>query len=90
MILTPSTACSVVMVYKKRKVSSQPAAHNNYTDMRYDVQTESVKNPRMPSSQPTSPSYQHYMTPRMTAVKTTKQTELKENEAQPEHMYANI
>ena len=90
LILTPSTACSVVVVYKKRKVSSQPAARDDYTDMKYDVKTESVKAPRMTYSQSTSSSHQHYMKPPMTAVKPTKDIELKENEENPEDMYESV
>ena len=89
LVFTPSTACSVVMVYKKRKVSSQPSPQYDYMYMAYGAKTELVKAPRMSSSQQTLASKQHFLKPPMTAVRTADDVELKEDEAQP-YMYESI
>ena len=76
-----SSFCSVVVVYKKRKTSSEPQACAKYTDMGYDVKTQSLKTPSPSHSQPTSPSHQHYVKPPKIAMKPARDIELQENEA---------
>ena len=71
--------CSIVVVYKKRKPSSESEARSDYTDMTYDARTESLEAPKNPLLLTTSPSH-HHTKPPMTAVKPTKYIELKENE----------
>ena len=77
------------MVYKKKKASSESGARDDYTDMRYDAKTESLKasgKPRLPTTSP----LHHYTKPPMTAVKPTKDIELKENEELAEDMYESV
>ena len=81
--------CSIVVVYKKRKVPSEPRARDDYTDMRYDSATESLKAPRKPHLPTALPSHQ-YTKPPITAVKPTKNIELKENEEFAEDTYESI
>ena len=75
---------------KKKKSSSKPGAREDYIDMQYDAKTESLKSPKKPRSQTTSPLHQQYTKPTITAVKPTKDIELKENEAYAEGIYESV
>ena len=78
------------MCKKKKKAPSKPGALEDYVDMQYNAKTESLKSPKKPHSQTTSPSHQHYTKPPMIAVKPTKDIELKENEEFADDMYESI
>ena len=79
-----------MMCKKKKKAPSIRGALEDYVDMQYNAKTESLKSPRKPHCQTTSPSYQHYTKPTITAVKPTKDIELKENEAYAEGIYESV
>ena len=78
-----------MVVYKKRKAPSKSGARDDYNDMRYDAKTESLKAPRKPHLLTTSSSH-HYTKPPMTALKPTKNIELKENKELAEDTYESV
>ena len=78
------------MCKKKKKASNTPEAHEDYIDMQYDAKTKSLKAPKKPRPQTTSPSHQQETKPPITAVKPTKDIELKENEEFAEDMYERV
>ena len=67
---------------KKRKPSREPVlgGYDEYTEMWYDLNTQSMKAPRQACSTLTSQSEQHYVKTPMIATKPAKDIELQEIE----------